>query len=70
MWNSVLVADIDGNGEKDIIAGNAGLNFKFKASNERPVKIYIDDFDDNGQVDPIIFTIFLVIMCHSHQKIS
>ena len=55
MWNSVLVADIDGNGEKDIIAGNAGLNFKFKASKERPVKIYIDDFDDNGQVDPIIF---------------
>ncbi len=55
MWNSVLVTDIDGNGEKDIVAGNAGLNFKFKASKERPVKIYIDDFDDNGQVDPIIF---------------
>lgn len=55
MWNSVLVTDIDGNGKKDIIAGNAGLNFKFKASKERPVKIYIDDFDDNGQVDPIIF---------------
>ncbi len=55
MWNSVLVADIDNNGEKDIVAGNAGLNFKFKASKESPVKIYIDDFDDNGQVDPIIF---------------
>ena len=55
MWNSVLVADIDSNGKKDIIAGNAGLNFKFKATKERPVKIFIDDFDDNGQVDPIIF---------------
>ena len=55
MWNSVLVSDIDGNGKKDIIAGNAGLNFKLKATKERPVKLYIDDFDDNGQVDPILF---------------
>jgi len=55
MWNSVLVDDIDNNGEKDIIAGNAGLNFKLKASKERPIKMYIDDFDDNGQVDPILF---------------
>lgn len=55
MWNSVLVTDIDNNGKKDIIAGNAGLNFKWKATKQKPVKIYIDDFDDNGQVDPIIF---------------
>ncbi|MCF6295133.1 MAG: VCBS repeat-containing protein [Flavobacteriaceae bacterium] len=55
MWNTVKVLDIDGNGQKDIIAGNAGLNFKWKASIERPVKLYLDDFDDNGQLDPIIF---------------
>jgi hypothetical protein len=55
MWNSVLVTDIDGNGKKDIIAGNAGMNFKWKASPEIPVKLYIDDFDDNRQPDPIIF---------------
>ncbi len=55
MWNSVDVVDIDNNGEKDIIAGNAGLNFKWKASKEFPVKLYIDDYDDNGNVDPIIF---------------
>ena len=55
MWNSVLVADLDQNGKNDIIAGNAGMNIKFKASKERPVKLYLDDFDDNGTVDPIIF---------------
>jgi hypothetical protein len=55
MWNSVLVTDIDGNGQKDIVGGNAGLNFKWKASQEKPVMLYIDDFDDNGQPDPIIF---------------
>jgi len=55
MWNTVKVVDIDRNGQKDIIAGNAGLNFKWKASKERPVKLYLDDFDENGQLDPIIF---------------
>ena len=55
MWNTIKVLDIDGNGQKDIIAGNAGLNFKWKASKERPVKLYLDDFDENGQLDPIIF---------------
>ena len=55
MWNTVKILDIDRNGQKDIIAGNAGLNFKWKASKERPVKLFLDDFDDNGQLDPIIF---------------
>lgn len=55
MWNTVLVTDLDGNGKKDIIGGNAGLNHKFKASKDRPVQLYLDDFDENGQPDPIIF---------------
>ncbi|PIY09431.1 MAG: RNA-binding protein [Flavobacteriaceae bacterium CG_4_10_14_3_um_filter_33_47] len=55
MWNVVKILDIDGNGQKDIIAGNAGLNLKWKASKERPVKLFLDDFDKNGQLDPIIF---------------
>ncbi len=55
MWNTVDVIDIDNNGQKDIIAGNAGLNFKWKASKEFPVKLYLDDYDKNGNVDPIIF---------------
>ena len=55
MWNTVLVGDLDSNGQKDIIAGNAGLNFKLKASKERPIKLFLDDFDANEQLDPIIF---------------
>ncbi len=55
MWNSLTIADIDSNGENDIIAGNAGLNFKLKASKAKPVTIYLDDFDGNGSLDPIIF---------------
>ncbi len=55
MWNTVWVTDLDGDGKNDILGGNAGLNIKFKASPERPLKLYIDDFDENTQPDPIIF---------------
>ncbi|MBU1759544.1 MAG: VCBS repeat-containing protein, partial [Bacteroidetes bacterium] len=47
-WSSVAVNDINGDGKLDIIAGNLGLNSKFKASEKEPMKIYIKDFDDNG----------------------
>ena len=55
MWNAILIADLDGNGHLDIVAGNAGLNLKWKASDTHPVKLYIDDYDGNEQSDPIIF---------------
>lgn len=55
MWNTVLTVDLNGDGKMDIVGGNAGLNFKWKASKERPVKMYLDDFDNNEQPDPIIF---------------
>ena len=55
LWNTVLVDDLNGDGSPDIIAGNTGLNFKWKASVEEPVTMYLDDFDNNTQVDPIIF---------------
>ncbi|MDC6404600.1 MULTISPECIES: VCBS repeat-containing protein [Maribacter] len=55
MWNTVSVTDLDNNGQPDLLVGNAGLNFKIKTSVERPLKLYIDDFDENQQPDPIIF---------------
>lgn len=55
MWNTIVIDDLDGNGFNDIIVGNAGLNSKWKASIEKPVMLYVDDFDDNSQSDPIIF---------------
>ena len=54
MWNSITVDDLDNNGRKDLLLGNAGLNLKFKASYESPIEIFLNDFDDNGQVDPVI----------------
>ncbi len=53
-WNKLLVADIDNDGDKDIIAGNLGLNYKFHASPEKPFEIYTSDFDYNGTEDIVL----------------
>lgn len=55
LWNAVDFLDIDDDGRLDIVAGNAGLNLKWKASIEKPIWLYLDDFDENEQLDPIIF---------------
>jgi hypothetical protein len=55
MWNDIEFCDLDNNGEIDIVAGNMGLNSKLQASVERPITMYLDDFDENTQSDPIIF---------------
>ena len=53
-WNSVIGADFDQDGDTDYVAGNLGLNSRFKASDEFPVGIFAKDFDQNGALDPII----------------
>jgi hypothetical protein len=53
-WNSITGADFDQDGDIDYVAGNLGLNSKYKASPEEPVTLYAGDFDNNGKIDPII----------------
>lgn len=55
LWNTVALEDIDEDGRLDILAGNAGLNMKLKASVEQPVALHLADFDANGQIDPVVF---------------
>lgn len=50
-WNKIELADMDNDGDLDILAGNLGYNIKFKASDEQPFKLYVDDFDKNGSND-------------------
>ena len=51
LWNTIEAVDVDGDGDNDLIAGNLGLNNKYKASKEKPFKVYVDDFDKNGSND-------------------
>jgi hypothetical protein len=53
-WNCVTLADMDGDGDKDLVAGNLGYNSRLKASTAEPLKLFAKDFDDNGSIDPIL----------------
>ncbi len=53
-WFSVETADMDGDGDEDIIAGNLGLNYKYKATESEPFEIYYYDFDDNNSKDVVL----------------
>ncbi|MCB0642839.1 MAG: VCBS repeat-containing protein, partial [Phaeodactylibacter sp.] len=53
-WNFVAVQDLDQDGDLDILAGNLGENNKFAPSPEEPLRLYINDFDDNGQIEQIL----------------
>lgn len=54
-WNTIALTDIDNDGDIDIVAGNLGLNSKLKASIDKPVTAFINDFDDNGKSEPLIY---------------
>ncbi len=51
MWNTMDLVDIDGDGDLDIIGGNLGLNNKYTASVDKPFKVFVNDFDENGTHD-------------------
>ncbi|HEY1793521.1 MAG TPA: VCBS repeat-containing protein [Opitutaceae bacterium] len=48
-WSALAVADLDGSGRLDIIAGNVGLNTKYHASAAEPTVLYAGDLDGSGR---------------------
>lgn len=52
-WQDVILADVDSDGDRDLIAGNHGLNSRFRASPAEPVHLWVSDFDRNGSVEQL-----------------
>jgi hypothetical protein len=53
-WKTVAAADLDGDGDKDLVLGNLGENFYLRPDKDRPVKLWVKDFDDNGTAEKIL----------------
>ncbi|MCB0551055.1 MAG: VCBS repeat-containing protein, partial [Phaeodactylibacter sp.] len=53
-WYSLAGGDFDEDGDTDFLLGNLGQNASFKPSPSEPVRIYADDFDNNGSIDAVM----------------
>src|SRR5215203_3001013 len=53
-WNTVAVADVDGDHRPDLVLGNLGLNSYVTASRDAPARLYVGDFAHDGTAMSIL----------------
>ncbi len=53
-WQTISVADLNGDGKNDLVLGNIGENFYLNPDKAHPVKLWLNDFDQNGARDRIL----------------
>jgi enediyne biosynthesis protein E4 len=52
-WQTIKAADLDGDGKEDLVLGNIGENFYLQPGSTAPVKLWMNDYDQNGLPDKI-----------------
>lgn len=53
-WNTLYPTDLDNDGDLDFLLGNLGENSRISASETEPVRLYVNDIDENGRLDQIL----------------
>jgi hypothetical protein len=53
-WNRIALADLDKDGDMDIVTGNWGINSQLQVNIEQPATLYYADYDQNGSIDPLL----------------
>ncbi|WP_026753451.1 VCBS repeat-containing protein [Sediminibacter sp. Hel_I_10] len=57
-WNTISEIDFDKDGDMDYFVGNIGGNNKFHPSKEKPLHIYGNNFDADGNYDMIMSKLY------------
>ena len=52
-WNAVSCVDLNNDGKKDLVLGNKGTNTSYKATDKNPMRMFVNDFDNNGTIEQI-----------------
>ena len=52
-YNTILIEDLNSDSKLDLLLGNSGANIPYKPSMDSPIKLFINDFDDNGSIEQI-----------------
>jgi hypothetical protein len=50
-WQTINVADINADGKQDLLIGNIGENFYLRPDSTHPVKLWLNDFDGDGNTE-------------------
>lgn len=54
LWHRVLAGDLNSDGYIDLILGNNGLNTLYRPESDFSLRMYINDFDLNGNIEQVI----------------
>ncbi|MFT3681912.1 MAG: VCBS repeat-containing protein [Ferruginibacter sp.] len=53
-WQTIAATDINADGKTDLVIGNVGENFYLKPDKDHPVKLWLNDFDNNGTAEQFL----------------
>ena len=52
-YRTLEVGDLNGDGKPDLALGNQGFNTRMKGSSTHPIRMYLNDFDQNGSIEQV-----------------